>query len=405
MAQTQRHGEAKRRRTTSSAPARPWADLPAELLVSVAYAASYPSSSLYAAVGHVCSRWRAAIATTRPPGAFPCRLPVLALQPLPATSRLENITAFPDWWGEMPYGIPRVVETDIAGAVGSSHGWLVVHDPDAAHLAVRNPATGHAIRLPSLRPLLAASSSPPAPRVAVHRVIVSHDPALRKDFVVLLFLAGVTTRCFTFRGGADAWVAHAHREFHVEDVVHFSGRFVAVDKENNLALFEWANAGAGGDHLSMATRRLKPRMRRPWQTPVASYGSVFLVDLSGKLLVATMQCDLSQPARREPPELKLDGHAVFLGHGNSVAVAGALFPELGTDVFFCPMRSRRETNTKHITDGAIAMSQHDLLDGTGSGTIIPVESSEPRERTEPPAGIWLGPLRPLWVVPNLLGIE
>ncbi|KAL6633820.1 hypothetical protein ACP70R_026491 [Stipagrostis hirtigluma subsp. patula] len=241
MAQALWHGEAKRRRTsTSSAPARPWAELPADLLLSVAYAASYPSSSRYAAVGQVCSRWRAAIASAPPPGAFPCRLPVLALQPLPATSRLKGITAFPEEWGHVPYGIPKVVETDIAGAVGSSHGWLVVLDPDAAHLALRNPATGHVIHLPSLLPLLASSSSEaPAHHAKVHRVIVSHDPALRRDFVVLLFLAGVTTRCFTFRGGAGAWVAHAHREFHVEDVVLFCGRFIAADKENNLAVFEW----------------------------------------------------------------------------------------------------------------------------------------------------------------------
>lgn len=86
----QLHGQAKRRRRTSRAPGSRWAELPTDVLVSVAYAASYPSSSLYAAVGHVCTRWRAAIASARPPGPFPIQLPVLALQQqLPATSRRQ----------------------------------------------------------------------------------------------------------------------------------------------------------------------------------------------------------------------------------------------------------------------------------------------------------------------------
>jgi hypothetical protein len=254
--QKRRHDGAKRRKTTSSKPGRQWAELPVDVLLSVAYAASYPSASLHAAVGHVCTRWRAAIASNR---AFPGSLPLLALQELPPTSRRGYMTGLPEEWRDrVRYGVPRVVESDTRGAVGSCHGWLIVLDPDAAHLSLRNPATGHAIHLPSLRPLISS------PSVDVHRVIISHDPALHKDFVVLLFLAGITTRCFTFRGGANAWAAHAHREFHVEDVLFFSGRFVAVDKQNNLGVFEWRDKDDdGGDHLAMKTRRIQPRMHDP----------------------------------------------------------------------------------------------------------------------------------------------
>jgi hypothetical protein len=361
MAETQWHDGAKRRKTTSGKPGQQWAELPVDVLLSVAYAASYPSASLYAAVGHVCTRWRAAIASARPPGAFPGSLPLLALQELPPTSRRGYMTGLPEEWRDrVRYGVPRVVESDIRGAVGSCHGWLIVLDPDAAHLALRNPATGHAIHLPSLRPLI-SSAQVSTPSVDVHRVIISHDPALHKDFVVLLFLAGITTRCFTFRGGANAWAAHAHREFHVEDVLFFSGRFVAVDKHNNMGVFEWREKDGSGDHLAMKTRRIQPRMHDPRRIPVSCYGSVFLVDLSGSLLVATVWCD--RRARQIPPEVNrtrrteqilevdfsddsgvdgavllakervnLGGHAVFLGHGNSVAVAGEHFPALGTDV-------------------------------------------------------------------------
>jgi hypothetical protein len=51
------------------------------------------------------------------------------------------------------------------------------------------------------------------------------------------------------------------------------------------------------------------------------------------------------------------------------------------------------------------MTAYNLLVIDNSGTGKPVESCEARERTEPPAELWSGPLRPLWVVPNLLGVE
>lgn len=45
--------------------------------------------------------------------------------------------------------------------------------------------------------------APPRQKADVHRVVISHDPTLCGNLVVLLFLARVTTRCFTFRSGAD----------------------------------------------------------------------------------------------------------------------------------------------------------------------------------------------------------
>jgi hypothetical protein len=321
-----------------------------------------------------------------------------------------------------------VTQTGIAGAVGSSHGWLVVLNPDAAHLALRNPASGRAIHLPSLLPLLTGTG---AAQSQVHRVIISHDPTLhRHDYVVLLFLAGVSTRCFTFRAGAQAWVSHAHREFHVEDVVFFSGRFIAVDKLNTLALLDWAQDG-GGQGLAMTTRRLEPRMHDPLVPAACTLWSVFLVDLKGSLLVATHQTQPVPPGVRfacpgnkqilevdfsqdsgdgsvlaANERLHLSGHAVFLGHGNSVAVASHWFPALGTDVIFCPIITKSVYKSKNRNNGAICVAPYNLLARVDGGTSIPVEFCEGTAKwTKPQADVWPAPARPLWVVPNLLTIN
>lgn len=80
---------------------------------------------------------------------------MLALSQVLVTLGLKNITSFPEAWDHVPYRIPTVVQNSIAGAVGSSHNWLIVLDLDATHLSVCNLDTGQAIRLSSLWHLLA----------------------------------------------------------------------------------------------------------------------------------------------------------------------------------------------------------------------------------------------------------
>lgn len=115
-----------------------------------------------------------------------------------------------------------------------------------------------------------------------------------------------------------------------------------------------------------------------------------MVDSGGRFLSGDTNADDGAVL---PANERLDhgGHAVFLGHGNSVAVDGAHFPALGTDVIFCLIRTRTTVMYRLIDtekfNGAILIS----LYRREPDAITDVESCEAlKEGTQMPEEVSSG---------------
>lgn len=295
----------------------------------------------------VCRSWRSALPLSR------CHLP-------PQLPILLVISAFEDWitfrlTGDSAGHCCRTGIFAYISCLGSSYGWLILFHEGSKEVSLFNPYTAEAIPLPSLTPLLdkieQENGNKPDDGATVEHALLSSDPTLHRDFVVIVFLEAVHLRCVTCRPGERSWTANPNSIFldlrltipgedlsfpMMEVVPYGEGRLCAIYGDNRYWAVLGVDPGPPGRVKVTAWGRLPSCV--PHTIPSA------LVPSAGELLLVTWCHERTANATRDlilrvfrfdPGEMGREAVAsevedigdrmLFLGKNHSVSVAARDF--------------------------------------------------------------------------------
>ncbi|XP_073001470.1 uncharacterized protein [Typha latifolia] len=405
-----------------------WANIHPDLLHQI-LSHLRPSASSYASLRLVCTTWRVALVTAPSSFPFPPQPPFLVLPPRilnlplgPALPILSNPSFFKPKskpkTGVKFKNLPFLSATAGFHCVGSSHGWLILLDPASSSLSLLNPITGSSISL--LPPLSSISDSvvsfiPDAigeyllrtdssthPVAAnrfnlIHRAVLSSDPAADPSFLIVIFLSGVNSRCFTCRRNDRTWAIHPHPAFHVRDLAFYQGRCFAVGSRGLIAVFDF-----GSD----------PAVPRLTHYPMLDFNNPrFLVESDGELLLVVRHPS-GNPRRSmistggitvwgiglddggDPVSVvtksDIGGRILFLGKGNSVSVSAEDFPRLRKNTIYFTHVYDKLAKNKAVNIGCVC-----VFDVERVITRLACNVEESRLET-----LW-EEVGPWWLTPNL----
>lgn len=213
--------------------------------------------------------------------------------------------------------------------MGSSYGWLIlICNSFAVYLF--NPVTTEEIRLPRLFDVPQGVKVPIdyIINVGLDKAVLSSDPALDRDFVVMFFSHDVLARCLTCRRGDRSWTENTNVPFldrrlslpgvqytsHEFDIVPYGERRMCAIFENEYwAVFE-VNNGPPARLTATAWGTLPscvPRSDLPFYL-VASAGEVLLASHCNKTSADGKIVDSTRVFRFDPGDTGRPAVAVEL---------------------------------------------------------------------------------------------
>ncbi|RRT64980.1 hypothetical protein B296_00015639 [Ensete ventricosum] len=301
------------------------------------------SAGDYLVLRATCRSWRSALPLR--PRHLPTQLPFLICHP-PSEQRFRfafGLTA------ASAGNIRWLPETVQGLCVGSSYGWLILI-PNSFLVYLFNPVTTEEIWLPRLFGAVPGGVKVPVDdtvNVGLDKAVLSSDPTLDRDFVVMFFRHDVPVRCRTCRLGDTSWTENTYvplldRRLPLAGVQYTSHEFdiVPYGERRMCAIFEnkyWAvyevNNGPPPRLTCTARGSLPsciPRSDLPFYL-VASAGEVLLATHCKEMTEEGNIVDSTRLFRFEPGNKKwpaladelddIGDRILFLGTCCSVSVA------------------------------------------------------------------------------------
>ncbi|CAL9192671.1 unnamed protein product [Musa hybrid cultivar] len=353
----------------------------------------------------VCKSWRSAIPLR--PDHLPTQLPFLLLV---STSEPRFRSAF-RLTGASTGNVRSLPNTDNMSCIGTSFGWLILLSMEGHLINLFNPVTAEDIRLPSLDGLPFDHVAPDADAAAivVEKAVLSSDPTLDRDFVVVLFIRDVNIGWCTWRQGDESWTTNANPGVQptsrMRDVVPYGNRMLcAIYGGNDCLAVLQVDPGPPGRATIAAWYGMPtcvPRTYRPTHL-VVSNGELLLVtfdynrtadgEMTPGFRVFRLETGgINRPAVAIEVE-DIDNRILFLSQSSSVSVGAEDLGFQGNAIYFVfkeeieqgEYRSLWNVGVQNLESGEITeVVDSDVPDE--SGVKWPVRSSDV----------------PRWVPPNL----